>query len=233
MKFTFVTLFSSLCQGYFSDSILKRAIDKKYIEIDYLSPRDFTTNKHKKVDDYQIGGGAGLTLMTQPLDSLICDIKEKNSDAHVIFVLPSAKPFRQIDAMRLASKKHIVLVSGRYEGFDERSIEMLADEVFSVGDFILTGGELPSLCICDSISRQVDGVLGNSDSLSGESFENNLLEAPGFTKPNIFKNTEVTKEYLSGNHKKINQIKKELAKYKTKFFRPDLFEKVKVLVDKN
>jgi len=228
MKFTFVTLFSSLCEGYFSDSILKRAIDNKYIEIDYISPRDYTTNKHKKVDDYQIGGGAGLTLLPQPLDDLIHDMKQKSPEAHVIFVLPSAKPFKQVDAVRLAKKKHIVLVSGRYEGFDERSIEMLADEVFSVGDFILTGGELPSLCICDSISRQVDGVLGNSDSLSGESFEDNLLEPPGFTKPNSFKNSFVIKDYLKGNHGNIHHLKKKLSLYKTKFFRPDLYERVKI-----
>ena len=186
MKFTFITLFKELIEGYFSDSILKRAIESDILQIEYKNPRDYTTYKHNKVDEYMIGGGAGLTLLPQPIADAIKDIKQKSPDAHIIFVTPAAKPFRQNDAIRLSKKKHIVLVSGRYEGFDERVIEDYADEVFSIGDFILTGGELPSLCICDSITRQLDGVLGNKESLSGESFENSLLEAPNFTKPNIF-----------------------------------------------
>ena len=227
MKFTFVTLFENIMKCYFEDSILKRAIEKKVIEIDFKNPRNFTTYKHNKVDEYMIGGGAGLTLLPQPLYDAIKDIKQKDLEAHVIFVLPSAKPFRQVDAKRLSKKKHIVLVSGRYEGFDERVVEMMADEVFSVGDFILTGGELPSLCICDSISRQVDGVLGNRESLEGESFESNLLEAPNFTKPNIFEKNPVVKEFLKGNHSKIHHFKKMMSIYKTKFFRPDLYKKLK------
>jgi tRNA (guanine37-N1)-methyltransferase len=227
MRFTFVTLFKELIDGYFSDSILKRAIEKKLIMIEYKNPRDFTTYKHNKVDEYMIGGGAGLTLLPQPLSDTIKDIKKTSPQAHIIFVTPAGKPFRQADAIRLAKKEHIVLVSGRYEGFDERVIEKYADEVFSIGDFILTGGELPSLCICDSISRQVKGVLGNTESLSGESFENNLLEAPNFTKPNIFEKSEVVKEFLKGNHGKIHHLKNKLSLAKTRFFRPDLYKKVK------
>ena len=227
MKFTFVTLFRELMECYFKDSILKRAIDKELIEIEFKNPRDFTTYKHNKVDEYMIGGGAGLTLLPQPLSDTLKDIKKSSPKAHIIFVTPAGKPFRQNDAKRLSKKKHIVLVSGRYEGFDERVIEMMADEVFSIGDFILTGGELPSLCICDSISRQVDGVLGNSESLEGESYENNLLEAPNFTKPNIFEKNEVIKEFLKGNHSKIHHLKKKLSLAKTKFFRPDMYKKVK------
>jgi len=214
-------------QCYFSDSILKRAIEKGILEIEYKTPRDFTTYKHNKVDEYMIGGGAGLTLLPQPLSDTIKDVKKLSPKAYVIFVTPAAKPFKQSDAKRLSSKEHIVLVSGRYEGFDERVIEMHADEVFSIGDFILTGGELPSLCICDSISRQVEGVLGNKESLSGESFENSLLEAPNFTKPNIFEKNEVIKEFLKGNHGNIHHLKNKLSLAKTKFFRPDLYKKVK------
>ncbi len=212
---------------YFKDSILKRAIDKKLIEIEFKNPREFTTYKHNKVDEYMIGGGAGLTLLPQPLSDTLKNIKKSSSKAHIIFVTPAGKPFRQNDAKRLSKKKHIVLVSGRYEGFDERVIEMMADEVFSIGDFILTGGELPSLCICDSISRQIDGVLGNSKSLEGESYENSLLEAPNFTKPNIFEKNEVIKEFLKGNHSKIHHLKKKLSLAKTKFFRPDIYKKIK------
>ncbi len=232
MRFTFVTLFKELIDGYFSDSILKKAIEKNLISIDYKNPRDYTKHKHNKVDEYMIGGGAGLTLLPQPLSDTIKDIQNDSPKAHVIFVTPAGKPFRQADAIRLSNKEHIVLVSGRYEGFDERLIETLADEVFSIGDFILTGGELPSLCICDSISRQVDGVLGNKESLSGESFEDNLLEAPNFTKPNIFEKSEVIKEYLKGNHGNIHHLKNKLSLAKTKFFRPDLYKKVKINKEK-
>ncbi len=227
MKFTFVTLFKDLISCYFSDSILSHAIKKNIIQIEYKNPRDYTKYKHNKVDEYMIGGGAGLVLLPQPIYDCIKDIQNKSKNAHIIFVTPSGKPFRQIDAKRLSKKEHIVLVSGRYEGFDERLIEQVADEVFSVGDFIITGGELASLCICDSISRQVDGVLGNKESLAGESFEDNLLEAPNFTKPNEFKKSFVIKEFLKGNHAKIHHLKIELSKAKTKFFRPDLYQKIK------
>jgi tRNA (guanine37-N1)-methyltransferase len=228
MKFTFVTLFPNLCQGYFSESILSRAIENKIIDIEFINPREFTTDRHNRVDNPQIGGGAGLTLMPQPLSSVIDSIKQSSKDAYIIFTLPAAKPFRQVDSLRLSKKKHIVLISGRYEGFDERTIEEYADEIFSIGDFILTGGELPSLSICDSISRCISGVVGNVESLQGESFENNLLEPPGFTKPNNYKNSFVIKEYLKGDHAKIHHLKNKLSLYKTKFFRPDLYKRVKI-----
>ena len=228
MKWTFVTLFKELMECYFQDSILKRAITKGIIEIDFKNPRDWTTHKHNKVDEYMIGGGAGLVLLPQPLYDCINNIKKQDNKAYVIFVTPSGKPFRQVDAKRLAKKEHIVLVSGRYEGFDERIIELLADEVLSIGDFILTGGELPSLCICDSTSRHIEGVLGNIESLEGESFENQQLEAPNFTKPNIFEKKSVVKEFLKGNHGKIHHLKNRLSFEKTKFFRPDMFKKLKI-----
>ena len=134
---------------------------------------------------------------------------------------PVAKPFRQNDAKRLATKTHIAFVSGRYEGIDERVVEEFGDEVFSIGDYILTGGELASLVICDAVSRNIDGVLGNSDSLSIESFETPLLEAPSFSKPKDYKQNSVPKEYLKGNHSKIRSLKLALSECKTKFFRPE------------
>ena len=138
----------------------------------------------------------------------------------MIFVTPVAKRFVQNDAKRLANKKHIVFVSGRYEGIDERVIEEYADEVFSIGDYILTGGELPSLVMCDAIVRNIDGVLGNSESLEVESFESELLEAPSFTKPQIYKEKNVPSEFLKGNHSKIRTLKFALSECKTSFFRP-------------
>jgi tRNA (guanine37-N1)-methyltransferase len=221
MKFTFVTLFSNLIDGYFQDSILKRAIDKDIIEVDYLNPRDFSDNKHMKVDDTAVGGGAGMVMNPQPLYDCLDKLKTDDGDVHIVFLTPVAKPFRQNDAKRLAKKSHIAFVSGRYEGIDERVIEEFGDEVFSIGDYILTGGELPSLVMCDAISRNLEGVLGNSDSLSVESFETTLLEAPSFSKPKEYRQNSVPKEYLKGNHSKIRSLKLALSECKTKFFRPE------------
>lgn len=221
MRFTFVTLFSNLIEGYFQDSILSRAISKELFKIDYLNPRDFTDSKHKKVDDTAFGGGAGMLMSPQPLYETLGHIKANDKDAYIIFATPVAKSFVQNDAKRLAKKKHVVFVSGRYEGIDERVIEEFADEVFSIGDYILTGGELPSLVMCDAILRNVDGVLGNSESLEVESFETELLEAPSFTKPQIYNEKNIPSEYLKGNHSKIRTLKSALSECKTSFFRPE------------
>ncbi len=228
MKFTFVTLFSNLVEGYFQDSILKRAIDKELLTVEYLNPREFSQNKHSKVDDTAVGGGAGMVMNPQPLYDALGKLKNDDEDVHIIFLTPVAKPFKQNDAKRLAQKEHIAFVSGRYEGIDERVIEEFADEVFSIGDYILTGGELASLVICDAVSRNIDGVLGNSDSLSVESFETPLLEAPSFSKPKDYKNNMVPSEYLKGNHSKIRSIKLALSECKTKFFRPEQLLKHKI-----
>lgn len=227
MKFTFVTLFPNLVEPYFQDSILKRAIDSKFINYEFYNPRDYTNNKHLKVDKQMVGGGAGMLMTPQPLFDCLDKIKELNEEAYIIFPLAAAKPFNQNDAKRLAKKKNIVFVSGRYEGIDERVIEKYANEVFSIGEFVLTGGELPSLVMADAISRNVEGVLGNSDSLVMESYENNILEAPSFTKPEKFRNLSVIKEFLKGNHSRIADLKNNLAICKTKFFRPDLVKNKK------
>ncbi len=227
MRYTFVTLFPDIVKGYFSDSILKRAIETELISIDFVNPRDFSTNKHKKVDEPMIGGGAGMLMTPQPLGDALKHIMQDSPQVHVIFLTPVAKPFRQNDAKRLASKEHIVLVAGRYEGIDERVIEEYADEVFSVGDFILTGGELPAMMLCDAISRNVSGVLGNSSSLDMESFEEHMLEAPSFTKPDIYESRSIISEFLKGNHSKIADLKERMALSKTQYFRPDLYSKLK------
>jgi tRNA (guanine37-N1)-methyltransferase len=222
LKFTFVTLFQNLIEPYFYDSILKRAVEANFIEYEFYNPRDFTKNKHLKVDAPMIGGGAGMLMTPQPLFDCLDEIKKRSPEAYIIFPLAAAKPFKQNDAKRLAKKKNIVFVSGRYEGIDERVIEKYANEVFSIGEFILTGGELPSLVMADAISRNVDGVLGNADSLVMESYENNLLEAPSFSKPENFQKLSVVKEFLKGNHSKIADLKNNLAICKTRYYRPGL-----------
>jgi len=220
MKFTFVTLFKNIVEGYFQDSILKRAIQKELLSVEYIDPREFSTNKHHKVDDTAVGGGAGMVMNPQPLYDTLNELKRQDPSLHVVFLTPVAKPFKQNDAKRLAKKEHIAFVSGRYEGIDERVIEKYADEVFSIGDYILTGGELASLVMCDAISRNVKGVLGNSESLEIESFETPLLEAPSFSKPKDYEGNCPPSEYLKGNHSKIRTLKIALSESKTKFFRP-------------
>ncbi len=226
MNFTFVSLFPHLIEFYFQDSILKKSLTEGFISIDFYNPRDFSTDKHKRVDDTLCGGGAGQLMFPQPLFDTLDAIKKKYEKPYIIFPLASAKPFNQNDAIRLAKKKNIVFVSGRYEGIDERVIETYADEVFSIGDFILTGGELASLVMADAISRNVEGVLGNSDSLSDESYNNLttnkefLLEAPSFTRPINFRNLRVPSEFLKGNHDKIRGLKNKMSWCKTKYYRP-------------
>jgi tRNA (guanine37-N1)-methyltransferase len=226
MHFSFVTLFPSLIEGYFSDSIMKRALENKLITINICNPRDFTQDKHKKVDAPMVGGGAGMLLTPQPLVDAIKNEKNKHKYMHTILLAPVGKKFTQNDAIRLAKKKHIILVSGRYEGVDERVVESHIDEVFSIGDFILSGGELASLVLCDAIARNVKGVLGNEESLKEESFEEDLLEAPAFSKPDNFEDKSIISEFLKGNHSKITALKRELSLYKTQYFRPDLYKKV-------
>ena len=225
MKFTFVTLFKSLVKPYFEDSILGRAVKEKLVCVDFLNPRDFSADKHKKVDDYMVGGGAGLLMACQPLDDTFKFLLKNKPKTHIVFLAPAGKKFNQNDAKRLAKKEHICLVCGRYEGIDERIIEKYADEIFCIGDFIMTGGELAALCVADAISRNIKGVLGNNQSLEIESFEGDLLEAPSFTKPNDYKGLGVVSAFLKGDHAKIEALKNNMAFLKTRFFRPDLHRK--------
>ena len=222
MRFSYITIFDNLVSFYFESSILARAIKNGLITVDFVNPRDFTEDY--RVDEYCIGGGAGMLMMIEPIKKAIESIR--TNDSCVIFLTPSSKKFNQKDAVRLSYKRHIIFVSGRYEGFDERVIEMFADEVLSVGDYVLTGGELASLIITDAISRNIDGVLGNSDSIIEESFNNNLLESPLFTKPIIYNGINSPSILMSGNHSKINSLKSNMALCKTKYFRPDIFKSI-------
>ncbi len=228
MRFTFVTLFAGIVKGYFSDSILARAIESDKLSIDFANPRDFTTDKHQKVDAPMAGGGAGMLMTPQPLFDTLEHVRQGSTDPHIIFLTPVGKKFTQHDAKRLARMEHVVLVCGRYEGMDERVIEHYADELFSIGDYILTGGELAAMVICDAVGRNIEGVLGNNDSLEGESYEGLLLEPPAFTKPVTYNESNVISEYLKGNHGKITALKRELALCKTKYFRPDLYRKIDI-----
>jgi len=217
MKIVFVSLFPNLIKPYFEDSILKKAKDKNIFDLEFVDFREYAVNKYKKVDTPIAGGGAGMIIDNEALRFALTSLKEKYQNSKTIFLTPVGKRYNQKDAKRFSKEDVLILVSARYEGFDERLIEDFADEVISVGDFILTGGELASLIIADSVLRNVNGILGNSESLEEESFNGNLLEAPQFSKqgkiPLILK---------SGNHKEIKKWKNRLSILKTKYHRPDL-----------
>ncbi len=225
MYFSFFTLFPKLVESYFQYSIMGRALQNKIINVEYIDIRDFSLNKHKKVDNSLMGGGAGMLLDPFVLDCAL----QGYIHSRIIFLSPCGARFNYKDSVRLSKYTHISFVCGRYEGFDERIIEKYATEIFSIGDFILTGGELGALCMADSISRHIDSVLGNQLSLKNESFEMNMLEAPNFTKSKHFdnKNKEIfpTSEYLNGNHAIISGLKLNMSKMKTKYFRPDLYKR--------
>ncbi len=230
MKFTFLSLFPNLISGYFCDSILKNAIDSRLIEVEIIDFREFSEHKHKKVDDYQVSGGAGLVIRAEVIENVLNYIRSESS--HIIYLTPVAKKFDYHDAKRLASShNHIIFICGRYEGVDERIVEEFVDEVFCIGDYIITGGELGALVLCDCISRNVPFVLGNANSLNGESFEDNLLESPVFTRNynnnKKTSNLQIPSEYSKGNHSKIKIFKYELSSRKTKYFRPDIYKNIK------
>lgn len=208
--------------SYLDCSILKRAKEKKLLEIKLTNIRDFSLDKHKKCDDYPFGGGAGMLMMIQPLYDAIKSVKKRNST--LIFPSPKGKVFDHHDAQELAKKKHLVFICGHYEGVDERLFELFDIKQFSIGDYVLTGGELPSMVMIDSISRQIEGVLAK-DSLSEESFASGGLEYPQYTRPAVFKKKAVPAVLLSGNHQEIASWRKQQAYNETAEKRPDLLKK--------
>ena len=221
MKIDVLTLFPDMFECFISESIIKRAIDKKQIEINIHNIRNYSTDPHKKVDDYSFGGGAGMVLMPQPIFDAVDDLK--TSDSKIILMTPQGCVFKQNLAYDLSHEKHLIIICGHYEGFDER-IRTLADIEISIGDYVLTGGELPSMVVMDSIIRLVDGVI-NEDSHTFDSFHNNLLDYPVYTKPADFRGMKVPDILLSGHHANIEKWRRDEQIKRTKERRPDLLEK--------
>lgn len=219
MKFTILTLFPNVFNEYLNSSILKNAFNKTDLEIEIVNFRNFSQNKHNKVDDTPYGGGNGMVLSLQPIVSAIKHYKTKNS--LVVLLTPSGHLFNNKFVKPLLKFNHIILICGRYEGFDERILNYIDIEL-SIGDYVLTGGELPALVIIDALVRQMNNVI-NKNSLLCESFENNLLDYPVYTKPYNFENYVVADQLMSGNHKLIDQFRKEQQIIKTKKNRYDLY----------
>ena len=218
MKIDILTLFPDMIKGFLEESIIKRAIQNNLVEINLINFRDYSQDPHHKVDDTPYGGGAGMVLACDPIFRCIDDIK--TDDSYIILMTPDGKKYNQKQAVNLKDKKHIIIICGHYEGFDER-IRSLCDLELSIGDFVLTGGEIPACAIIDSVVRLIPGVI-DSNSLVDESFTNNLLDYPTYTKPRVYRGMEVPEVLVSGDHKKINEYRESERKRITKEYRDDL-----------
>ncbi len=220
MKIDILTIFPEMFEGFLNTSIIKRAIDRKLVNIQIHDIRNYSEDLHKRVDDYGYGGGKGMVLMPQPIFSAVDDLKDDNSK--VILMTPQGIPYKQKVAYDLSLEKHLILICGHYEGFDER-IRTLADMEISIGDYVLTGGELASMVITDSVTRLIDGVI-EKESHINDSFNNNLLDYPVYTKPVCFNGMKVPDVLLSGHHANIEKYRKQQAIKRTIERRPDLLE---------
>lgn len=245
MKIDILTIFPEMFSGPFSQSIIRRAVEKKLADINVHNLRKWAKDKRKTVDDRPFGGGTGMVMMVGPIDSALQEIKKKDTigkkknsgkDTRVILLTPAGKVFNQDKAKELSRLSHLILICGHYEGIDERVSQYLADEEISIGDYILTGGEIPAMLITDAVVRLIPGVLDKKEATSSESFSNlglkpenlKLLEYPQYTQPADYRGWKVPDILLSGNHKMIEEWRKKMAMKKTKATRPDLLEKIKL-----
>ena len=224
MIFDVLTLFPEMIESCCSYSILKRAVDKDILSVNTINPRDFTLDRHKKVDDTPYGGGAGMVLMAQPYVDAYESI-EKNENSVTVMLSPQGEPLTDSLVNDLAKYEQIVMLCGHYEGFDERIREIIKPKEISIGDFVLTGGELPALCLIDAVSRKIEGTLGKIESADEDSFSNGLLEYPQYTKPRDFRGLKVPEVLLNGNHKEIKEFRFQQSLERTKRKRPDLYKK--------
>ena len=222
MKIDILTLFPNMFDGFINESIIKRAIQKGNVEINIIDFRSYSKLNNNQVDDTPYGGGGGMVLRVEPLYDAIMDIKGDDEDAKVILMTPDGVPYKQEIAVDLSKEKHLIFVCGHYEGFDER-IRTLCDMELSIGDYVLTGGELPAMVVSDSIIRLLDGVITGT-SLDSESFNDKLLDYPTYTKPQEFMGMKVPDVLLSGDHAKIKAWRDEMRIKRTKERRPDLID---------
>lgn len=221
MKIDILTLFPDMFEGVFGESILKRAIEEEKVKINVVNFRDYTKDPHNKVDDTPYGGGAGMVLTCQPIFDCVRDLKTE--DSKVIMLTPRGTVYNQDMAYNFTHEKHLIIICGHYEGFDER-IRSICDMEISVGDYILTGGEIPAMILVDSITRLLPGVI-TEESFIEDSFSSNLLDYPTYTKPRVYEGMEVPEVLLSGDHKKIEEYRYNESLRITKERRPDLLDK--------
>lgn len=224
MKFDVMTLFPEMIESGCRFSILKRASDSGIVSVNTINPRDFTLDKHKKVDDTPYGGGAGMVLMAQPYVDAYESI-ERLENSITVMLSPQGRTLDDALVNELAGYSQIIMMCGHYEGFDERIREIIKPLEISIGDFVLTGGELPALCVIDAVSRKIEGTLGKIESADEDSFSNGLIEYPHYTKPREYRGLKVPEVLLNGNHKEIAKFRLEQSIERTRQKRPDLYEK--------
>lgn len=232
MNFHVLTLFPDMVEQGLSESIIGRAVSKGVISLEAVNIRDYTTDKHKKVDDYPYGGGAGMLMQAQPVYDAWKAMAERinrqgrnGAGTRVIYMTPQGRTFHQDLARELAAEEDLIFLCGHYEGIDERVLEEIVTDYVSIGDYVLTGGELPAMVMIDAISRMVPGVLSNELSGETESFGNYLLEYPQYSRPELWHEKRVPEILLSGNHQKVDEWRLELSLERTRTLRPDLYEK--------
>ena len=223
LRFDIITIFPKMFSAVLDESIIKRAREKEKVAIKVHDLRDYTTDKHRKVDDRPFGGGPGMVLMPQPLFDCVKKVKGKRK-VKVIYMCAGGMPLTQRKAKDLAKQKNLIIICGHYEGIDERVRAKLVDESISIGDYVLTGGEIPAMVVVDALTRLIPGVLGKEESLDDESFENNLLEYPQYTRPANFRGIKIPDVLLSGHHAAIKKWRKAQSLAKTRKIRPDLIQ---------
>ena len=224
MRIDIITVLPELLQSPFEASILKRAIEKGLVEIHFHNLRDYSTNAYKQIDDYQFGGGAGMVMMIEPIDKCISELKSQRDYDEIIYMTPDGKTFNQGTANTLSLKENIIILCGHYKGVDQRVRDHFITKEISVGDFVLSGGELAAAIVCDAVIRLLPGVLGDETSALTDSFQDNLLAPPIYTRPAEYKGWKVPDILTSGNTPKIEEWREDQAYERTKERRPDLLE---------
>lgn len=226
MKFDVLTLFPDMFRAVLGNSIIGRAEDAGLIEMNFVDIRDYTLNKHRKVDDTPYSGGGGMLMSAEPIYRAYMSLSSKcNYKPHTVFMSPQGSIFNQNKAIELSKYEHVILLCGHYEGIDQRVLDEIVDEEISIGDFVMTGGEIPAMTVIDTVSRLIPGVLSNNGSFENESHYQGLLEHPQYTRPQVWHGKEVPQVLLSGNHKLIERWKHEKSLEATLKKRPDMLEK--------
>lgn len=228
MKIDVLSLFPSMFDGVFGESILKKAQEKNAVELNVVNFREYSTNKHQNVDDYPYGGGAGMVLTPQPIFDAVEKLTETAKKPRVVLLCPQGERYTQAKAEELAAEEHLIFICGHYEGYDERIREQLVTDEISIGDYVLTGGELGAMVVIDSVVRLLPDVLGNNHSAVQDSHSTGLLEHPHYTRPADFRGLTVPEVLMSGNHKKIEQWRKKESLKRTLLRRPDMLEKMEL-----
>lgn len=228
MKFDILTLFPGMFDGPFGESIIRRAVESGLIEISLHNIRDYTRDRHKTTDDAPYGGGAGMVMKVEPIAECIEAIKARRPSSRVVLTTPRGTPLDHAVAARLAAEDGLIIICGRYEGVDERVRELFVDDEISLGDFVLTGGEIAAMALVDSVSRLIPGVLGSSESASADSFSDGLLEYPQYTRPPRFRGMDVPDVLLSGNHREIDLWRRHQSLQRTRTIRPDLLTRARL-----